>query len=74
MEYFVRRRLSELGLDAIAGTVIAFTTVAVVVVVNGIMRATVGLQIRSYALWRIAGVTPNAVRRVVSGQLAIVSA
>ncbi|PZF44639.1 MULTISPECIES: hypothetical protein [unclassified Curtobacterium] len=65
---------ASLGLDAIAGTVIAFTTVAVVVVVNGIMRATVGLQLRSYALWRIAGVTPNAVRRVVSGQLAIVSA
>jgi putative ABC transport system permease protein len=63
-----------LGLAAVAGTVIAFTIVAVTIVVGDVMRATVALQSRSYALWRVVGVGQGMIRRVVAAQLAIVTA
>ncbi|OII06913.1 FtsX-like permease family protein [Curtobacterium sp. MCBA15_008] len=62
-----------LALFSIAGTVLAFTVVAVLVVLTSVMGLTVSLLRRTYALWQIVGVTPRAVTVAVLVQLIVVA-
>jgi putative ABC transport system permease protein len=63
-----------IALLSIAGTVLAFTVVAVVVVLTSVMRLTVSLLAPTYALWQLAGVTPGTVAVTLMAQLAVVAA
>lgn len=63
-----------LAMYSIAGTVAAFCAVSVVVVLSSVLRLTVDLRRRSYALWQIVGVDASAVTRIVSAQLAVAGA
>jgi putative ABC transport system permease protein len=65
--------LAGLALVAIAGTITVLSGVATVVVVGTVMRLTVALRRRSYALWQTVGVSPARVRGVVVTQLLVVA-
>lgn len=65
--------LVGLALVAIAGTVTVLSGVATVVVVGTVMRLTVALRRRSYALWQTVGVSPARVRSIVVAQLFVVA-
>jgi len=65
--------LAGLALVAIAGTVTVLSGVATVVVVGTVMRLTVALRRRSYALWQTVGVSPARVRSIVVAQLLVVA-
>ncbi|GAB3605684.1 hypothetical protein GCM10027413_10930 [Conyzicola nivalis] len=66
--------LAGYALVAIAATITLLTVIATVVVVGSVMRLTVALRRRSYALWQTVGVMPSRVRGVVVTQLLVVAA
>lgn len=61
------------SLDSMAGVVIAFTSVAAIVVLSSVASLIVSLQQRGYALWQLAGIRPSFVSLVVIGQLTVVA-
>jgi putative ABC transport system permease protein len=64
--------VTSLALLGIAGTVIVFTLVAVVVVVVSVTRATVDARRPTFGLWQVSGVLPRQVGVIVFWQIAIV--
>lgn len=65
--------LAGLALISIASTIIVLTSIATIVVLGSIMRLTVSLRRRSYALWQTIGISPAQVRLIVLAQLLVVS-
>ena len=65
--------LAGLALITIAVAVIVLTTIATIVVLGSVMRLTVALRRRSYALWQTIGISPAQVRVIVLSQLVVVA-
>jgi putative ABC transport system permease protein len=64
--------VTSLALLAIAGTVIAFTAVSLVIVTTSVSRATIDARRPTFGLWQVSGVLPGQVGVVVFGQVAVV--
>ncbi|HEY0249559.1 MAG TPA: FtsX-like permease family protein [Gryllotalpicola sp.] len=64
---------AQIGFGSIGGVVIAFTSIAALIVVSSVANLTVALQQRAYALWQLVGMRPALVGWVVIGQLLIVA-
>lgn len=62
-----------LALLAVAGTLIALTAIAIAVVLSAVLRASIEVRRRSFALWQVVGMTPAQVTNIVGGQGAVVS-
>ena len=61
------------GMRYIGSVVLAFSSVAAVAVLVSASNLTVSAQRRSYALWRLANVSPRRVSCVVLAQLVVVA-
>ncbi|OOB89642.1 FtsX-like permease family protein [Rathayibacter sp. VKM Ac-2630] len=59
------------ALYSTAMIVLVCTTAAALVVLATVLRLSIDLRRRDYALWQIAGVEPDAVRRIVTRQSAV---
>ena len=59
------------ALYSTAAIVLVCTSMAAVVVLATVLRLSIDLRRRDYALWQIAGVEPDAVRRIVTRQSAV---
>ncbi|WP_084361332.1 FtsX-like permease family protein [Herbiconiux solani] len=64
--------VTSLALLAIAGTVIAFTVVSLVIVMGSVSRATIDARRPTFGLWQIGGVLPGQVGVVVFSQVVVV--
>ncbi|WP_382303611.1 FtsX-like permease family protein [Herbiconiux sp. UC225_62] len=64
--------VTSLALLAIAGTVIAFTAVSLVIVMVSVARATIDARRPTFGLWQVSGVLPGQVGVVVFVQVVAV--
>ncbi|MGO4299076.1 FtsX-like permease family protein [Leifsonia sp. RAF41] len=65
--------LASLALASISGVVILFSTLAVAIVAGSSMQLHVAVRRRSFGLWSVVGLSPTAIARVVTTELAAVS-
>jgi putative ABC transport system permease protein len=64
--------VTSLALLAIAGTVIVFTAVSLVIVMVSVSRATIDARRQTFGLWQVSGVLPNQVGVIVFAQVTLV--
>jgi putative ABC transport system permease protein len=63
---------ARLALYGISGSLLAFTSVAAVVVLSSVAGLTVALHRRDHALWQLVGLGAGSIRTIVLAQLLVV--